>query len=176
MKRVVKASVTKGQKALDLNIDITYIDESAYSYETNQIAASSDFKNASEFWEFIENVAAILDARDFNIVDHHKTDRKNSLSYYFSFYPVDEDGNMLDEYLINFRISTHYIKGLYSKSRNHYNKLAKENKPEGKKFQKYRIKEIIVGKYQYTSYGETLRQIEDICDELMNSNYDAMFN
>ena len=94
--------------------------------EELQVASAKCFSNmnkyqvANEFHMFALNVSNYISDHDFIIEDEHQSNRDGSLSYYITFYPTDEDGNVRDKYLIFLRLSDHDIKGLSSRSKNYH--------------------------------------------------------
>lgn len=63
-----------------------------------------------KFDEFVENVMGYIFQRDFIIETKYESNRDGFVSYYATFYPTDEDGNVRDKYLVFFRLSDHKIR------------------------------------------------------------------
>lgn len=109
-----------------------------------------------------------LEFYDFEIVDNHASNRKESASYYVSFYPVKEDGSKLNKYMINFRISDHDIPNLGQRSRRYYQNLADKHKRTSGKHQKFRLYSIIVNDQTFKTYEDALDYIEKLCENLIS--------
>ena len=115
---------------------------------------------------FIDNVVSYIEYLDFEVIDNHSSNRASSYSHYTSFYPVDREGNLKGEYLINFRISDHVVNHLKKKSRYYYQNLAKRNKrSEGEK-QKFRLVAVTVNNETFETYEQALSYIEKQLENL----------
>lgn len=115
---------------------------------------------------FIDNVISYLEYLDFEIIDDHSSNRSSSYSHYTAFYPVDREGNLKSEHLINFRISDHIVPHLKSKSRHYYQNLANRNKrSEGSK-QKFRLISVTVNDETFETYEQALSYIEKQLENL----------
>lgn len=168
MKRVIRAS------AFDEIINITayFVPE---GYSANDLAASTivpihkgrqlDEQAMAQWNNFIDNVLATLDYYDFDVVDNHKSNHESSASYYISFYPTDSKGKTISKYLINFRISDHFIPNLNKKSTGYYRKLAQNNsRTEGK--QRWKLEALIVNDRTFESYDDALDYLDTIFSKL----------
>lgn len=168
MKRVIRAS------AFDEIINITayFVPE---GYASNDLAASTivpihkgrllDEQAMAQWNNFIDNVLATLDYYDFDVVDNHKSNHEGSASYYVSFYPTDSKGKTISKYLINFRISDHFIPNLNKKSTGYYRKLAQNNsRTEGK--QRWKLEALIVNDRTFDSYDDALDYLDTTFSKL----------
>lgn len=127
-----------------------------------------------EFEEFVENVMGYIFQRDFIIEDEHESNRKGSLSYYAAFYPTDSDGNVMDKYLVFFRLSDHKScsdkKGKIRR-RNYHRAVANDFKRSDDKNQKWRFRDIVIGSGKYPSYNKALDVIADMLDDMQDGSY-----
>lgn len=168
MKRIIRAS------AFDEIINITayFVPE---GYSVNDLAASTivpihkgrllDEQAMAQWNNFIDNVLATLDYYDFDVVDNHKSNHEGSASYYISFYPTDSKGKIISKYLINFRISDHFIPNLNKKSIGYYRKLAQKNsRTEGK--QRWKLESLIVNDRTFESYDDALDYLDSVFSKL----------
>lgn len=132
------------------------------------------FKESEEFHrfeEFLINVLGVLDVNDFIIEDHHWSNRRNSLSYYISFYPTDAEGNVLDKYIINLRISTHWIKDSYNRYLQYNKSVAKKYKRSSGRYQKFLFKSVVVRGNEMPDYAQAVEYLYSIADKLSEGNY-----
>lgn len=64
----------------------------------------------SELNDLIDSVVTVLNKHKFDVKQGHQS--KDGYTYYIPFYPIMSTGEHLDEFLIVFRISDHFNKGL----------------------------------------------------------------
>lgn len=165
-----------------INIDLNYEEVEDEYYKDKLVAYSvyaSRKKNNSlflkedgqvEFNTFVDNVLGIITSSDFDIVKTESSNRKNSLSYYISFYPVDNDGNELTKYLIHLRISSHFddnTEEKREKRRKYYYNLSQEYKKSDKNKQYYRFLDVVINKKtKLNSPDKALDFVEYLCEQL----------
>ena len=102
---------------------------------------------------------------NFDVVDNHKSTHEGTASYYVSFYPTDSKGKTISKYLINFRISDHFIPNLNKKSTGYYRKLAQNNsRTEGK--QRWKLEALIVNDRTFDSYDDALDYLDTTFSKL----------
>ena len=134
------------------------------------VAASEswlDSRSKADWRNFIDNVLSILHQHQFETVDQHKSNRKHSLSYYISFYPVDLQGKLLPKHLVNFRLSDHDLPNLDRRSHIYYERLAELNRRDfSNSYQRYRLYSIIVNEEEFLYYRDALDYVEELCDQL----------
>lgn len=170
MKRMIKASCSNNV----INITAYFVPEE-YSVNDIDLAASTivpihegyqlDEQAMSQWNNFIDNVLATLDYYDFDVVDNHKSNYEGSASYYISFYPTDSKGQIISKYLINFRISDHFIPNLNKKSTRYYRNFAQKNsRTEGK--QRWKLEALIVNDKTFDSYDDALDYLDTIFSRL----------
>lgn len=169
MKRVIRASTFDEI----INITAYFVPE---GYSANDLAASTivpihnkrcqlDEQAMAQWNNFIDNVLATLDYYDFDVVDNHKSNHEGSASYYISFYPTNSKGKIISKYLINFRISDHFIPNLNKKSTGYYRKLAQNNsRTEGK--QRWKLEALIVNDRTFESYDDALDYLDTTFSKL----------
>ena len=158
-------------------IDVIYT-EMSEEFEL-QIAASTSSKLnftkehlQSRFQTFALNVSNYISDYDFVIEDEHPSDRGGSLSYYITFYPTDNDGNIRDKYLIFLRLSDHNLKGLSKRSRNYHKNTAKKFKRSDNSRQLYIFENIVVdGDKEFKSFASALNHINDMLDCMKDGSY-----
>ena len=167
--------ITQFQSDHIITIDVNYLrvdDE-----EELQIAAASDISDSipkEEFDEFVENVMGYIFQRDFIIEDEHGSNRDGSVSYYATFYPTDEDGNLRDKYLVFFRLSDHKSrsdKDSNLRRRNYHKAIAKKFKRSDDEFQEWRFRDIVIGSKAYPSYNKALDAIADMLNKMKHGSY-----
>jgi len=124
-----------------------------------------------EFEEFVENVMGYIFQRDFIIEDEHQSNRDGSLSYYITFYPTDEDGNVRDKYLIFLRLSDHDIKWLSSRSKNYHRDTANKFKRSQDKNQLYMFRNIVIDGEMFKGFASALDHVYDMCDKMKDGSY-----
>ena len=170
MKRMIKAFVSNNV----INITAYFVPEE-YSVNDTDLAASTivpihkghqlDEQAMAQWNNFIDNVLATLDYYDFDVVDNHKSNHEGSASYYISFYPIDSKGQTISKYLINFRISDHFVPNLNKKSTGYYRKLAQKNsRTEGK--QRWKLESLIVNDRTFESYDDALDYLDSVFSKL----------
>lgn len=170
MKKVIKSSLDIIPRDHIIEISVNYIANENYS----DIAASKqvlDGRAREEFQTFVENVLSILDQYDFIIEEHHESNRNNSLSHYITFYPTDEDGNILDKYIIFMRLSDHNIAGLRDKSKGYHKNMAKKHRRSDRKRQKYTFEKIIIRNRGFPSYFAAIDHLYDMFDSMEAGSY-----
>lgn len=141
------------------------------------VASASDITDSipkEEFDEFVENVMGYIFQRDFIIEDEHESNRNGSVSYYATFYPTDEDGNVRDKYLVFFRLSdhrSHSDNGSNLRRRNYHRAIAKKFKRSDDEFQEWRFRDIVIGSRAYPSYNKALDAIADMLNKMKHGTY-----
>lgn len=156
-------------------IDVIY---NEVQYEL-QIAASTSSKLQytkeqlrSRFQTFTLNVSNYISDYDFVIEDEHPSNRDGSLSYYITFYPTDDDGNIRDKYLIFLRLSDYSIKGLSKRSRNYHKNTAKKFKHSDYDRQLYLFENIVVDRNkEFKSFTSALAHIDNILVSMKEGSY-----
>lgn len=124
-----------------------------------------------KFTTFSLNVLNYISDRDFIIEDNHPSNRDGSLSYYITFYPKDEDGNIRDKFLIFLRLSDHSINNLSKRSRNYHKRTAAQFKRSDDKTQKYMFENIVVDGIKCKGFASALDKIYDILDDMEDGSY-----
>lgn len=171
MYRIVKAS-----SLLDIPrdhiifVDISYKENDSTQYDDIQIAASSKFDpptelQKEEFWSFVESVLGAVEQRNFVIEDKHKSNRQDSLSYYITFYPTDENDEILDKFCIFLRLSNHSIQHLNQKSRRYHQSQAKKFKRSDSKYQNFMSVNVSIDGKVWSNYGDAL---DYLCNKFDN--------
>ena len=157
-----------------LKIDVYVVSDKSYEVA----AASSSFnfdqildpQSKAQWNNFIDNLLAMIDQYEFELVDHHSSNRPDSLSHYISFYPVNEDGELLSRFMITARISDHDIPNLDQRSKMYYKNLANRNRRDfHSRNQRYRLYTIIVNNKTYSMYSEALDDIDKLFQEFAQS-------
>lgn len=145
--------------------------------EDLQVAAAKCFSNmnkhqvANKFHMFALNVSNYISDHEFIIEDEHQSNRDGSLSYYITFYPTDEDGNVRDKYLIFLRLSDHDIKGLSSRSKNYHRDTANKFKRSQDKNQLYMFENIVIDGEMFKGFASALDHVYDMCDRMKDGSY-----
>lgn len=127
-----------------------------------------------DFESFVEHVMGFIFQRDFIIKDEHESNRNGSCSYYATFYPVGDDGNVRDKYLIFFRLSDHKSRSDFDskmKRRNYHRAVADKFKRSEDRNQKWRFRDIVIGAERYPSYNKALDVIADMLDDMQDGTY-----
>lgn len=127
-----------------------------------------------DFESFVEHVMGFIFQRDFIIENEHESNRSGSVSYYATFYPTDEAGNIRDKYLVFFRSSDHKSKSDFDskmKRRNYHKSIAKKYKRSDDKNQQWRFRDIVIGTEAYPSYNKALDAIADMLNAMQDGTY-----
>lgn len=167
--------ITQFQPDRIITIDVNY--ERVYDENESLTAVSSDISDSipkEEFDEFVENVMGYIFQRDFIIEDEHERNRDGSVSYYATFYPTDEDGNVRDKYLAFFRLSDHKSRSDKDgklRRRNYHRAVARELKRSDDKHQEWIFRDIVIGTKAYPSYIKALDAIADMLDDMQDGTY-----
>lgn len=135
---------------------------------SNNFASSQAYL---DFESFIVELLGDLDTLEFEVVDHHWSSRKNSLSYYIHFYPTDLDGFLLDKFMICMRISNHYEKDSYEKTNNYNFAVAQTHKKTQNKKQRFIFRDIIIDGKRFKDYFSAREYLYKMFEKLQNGNY-----
>lgn len=178
MKRFIKSSFDKNDRVLRLEIIVEYeFEEAEEQLAASTIFSINDKRNKSnnptmiEFHEFLVNIFGILESYDFVVKEHHWSDRKNSKSYYFNFYPTDESKNIRTEFFITLRISDYDIANMWKQSIAYRKQMAKQYSMSPSR-QKTRFKQVIINNKTWSNYHGALLYIDDVCDRLEHGDYE----
>lgn len=173
MKRYIKDS--KNESINEIIIDVQYL----YLYEA--IAASKEHINSRieirEFRDFVNSVNGSLHQRNFIVEDAHRSDRdeKYSLSYYISFYLVDENKEIIDKFIIHLRLSNHDIEDFDERSRKYHQTMAERYKRSNNRYQMYRAINIVVdtkeNSSEFNSYGSALEYLNNLFDSMEEGTF-----
>ena len=178
MKRLIKSSVTDFPNDSILTsvpkdhvivIDVSY----QFDDKSIDIAASTDMNEIAktEFQSFVINIVGALDQYEFDIVDKHRTNRKGSLSYYISFYPKDENGQIQDKYIVFFGLSTHDIPDLEAKSRRYHENMAEKHKRSNERIQPYDFVNIVIDGKIFSTYSAAVGHVYDLIESMYTGKY-----
>lgn len=142
-----------------------------------QIAAAKYLNNmnkyqvADKFNMFALNVSNYISDYDFIIEDEHRSNREGSLSYYITFYPTDEDGNVRDKYLIFFRLSDHDIQKLSDRSRKYHRRTAEKLKRSQDEKQLYSFENIVIDGKKFKGFISALEYVDSILKQMKDGSY-----
>lgn len=162
---------------IEIVINYSVISESLDIAASKIVGKSSssldeDFESLKErFHTFALNVSNYVTDHDFIIEDEHPSNRNNSLSYYITFYPTDEDGNVRDKHLIFLRLSDHNINNLSDRSRKYHKNTANKFKRSQDKNQRYIFENIVVNGHTCKTFASALDTIYDILDDMQDGSY-----
>ena len=141
---------------------VVYIDPSL----PQEIAAvelhhpSSKFKLTDEelqiYEDFVESMISPMQARGFKIIKEYQSNK--SYAYYIDFYPVDKQGNLLDEIHVVFRIADHDLSH------------GRQGAVSSERF----IKSFTINNLSYDKMLPFIKRIGIICDHLQEGDYDEL--
>lgn len=160
---------------IEIIVNYSEIEESfeiaASNDKTPKIKTYSKEELKNKFNTFSLNVLNYIHDRGFIIEDNHPSNRNGSLSYYITFYPTDEDGNIKDKFLIFLRLSDHNINNLNKRSLNYHKRTAAQFKRSNDKTQKYMFENIVVDGVQCKGFASALDRVYDILDDMEDGSY-----
>lgn len=167
--------ITQFQSDHIITIDV-YYEKMDGAGEIPIAAASGMYYDTvkEDFDSFVEHVMGFIFQRDFIIENEHASNRNGPVSYYATFYPTDEDGNVRDKYLIFFRLSDHKSRSDKDgklRRRNYHRAVAKEFKRSDDKHQEWRFRDIVIGSKEYPSYNKALDAIADMLNAMEDGTY-----
>lgn len=151
-----------------------YITVSVYKVEADSIAATEYLKHLDTIPEsrriseeeleklndVISSVISVLHVNEFDVLPGHQS--ADGYTWYAPFYPVLNTGEELNEYLIVFRLSNHYNKGISEESSVIDTKVMKI------------IKSFTLGSSEYPTVVALLRAVKDTCNDIKYAGYDAI--
>lgn len=167
--------ITQFQSDHIITIDVNFAEVA--NSEVLKIAASKHLSNLNKyqvedkFRTFSMNVLNYIDDRNFIIEEHHASNRAGSLSYYITFYPTDEAGNVRDKYLIFLRLSDHNIKDLSKKSMKYHRDTAKKFKRSSDENQLYSFENIVIDGKRFKGFMSALEYIHSLLEQMEDGSY-----
>ena len=145
---------------LELNQDYKQIAAGKYINRVENISKQFqlDDDQIQAYDDFISSIVTVLNGAGFEIIAGYQSDV--SYSYYIAFYPTDTNGNRLDAFEIEFRISDHINRGLSESS-----VTTSKNRI---------FKSFIIGGERYPSTASIMIAVAEICVKLKSGNYDVL--
>lgn len=118
------------------------------------------------YYDFIADALALFDVHDFEILEEHES--PYSKSYYMSFVKKEDLESADYKYILFVRISDHDNRKSTAKAKkDFYSREAERLKrPQIKRRQTWKLKEITVNKTRYATYEEALEDIENRINNL----------
>lgn len=176
MKIYIRSSEIKSlpeEYVIDVNYEVPF-DESVVASSSeikpvNLPDGSYDEQALADYDAFIDNIYASLCHR-FEVVDVEESPMSKT-SWYFWIYGKDANGNIATKFLVRLRISDHRYSERHSgkAERTYVDKKAQEYKqPASKKYQKWKLKNIIVNGQEYSTYWDAENAIDDEMEKLSN--------
>ena len=153
-----------------------YITISIWKVDSERIAAEQYLKHLStiprsrkisdeelqELNDLIMSVMTIFKVNKFKVLPGKQS--SDGYTWYAPFYPVLDTGELLDEYVISFRISNHWNKGITEGTDDvvvDYDKLTI-------------IKSFTLGSDEYPNTVSIMRAVKEICTNLKYAGYDSI--
>lgn len=184
----MKIVATKNDKLKMYTIDVSinYIE-----YVSNKITASeveSEVEDLDIKWnDFLDSIIGKIEIRNFEIIDEHESNRKNSKSYYILFYPRTSKGELRTDFLIQLRISDHKHKKEKTKKLEEEKKIKRTNYGEALKkaymedvkndeAPTFETQSVIVGTKKFPDTATALSYMEYLCKALTNKNNKSLEN
>ena len=119
---------------------------------------SSRFKLTDDelqiYEDFVDSMLSPITAHGFKIVKDYQSSK--SYAYYIDFYPVDKEGNLLDEVHVIFRMAEHELKHGLKSSDNRF------------------IKSFVINNITYDKMLPFQQRIDFICDRLQEGDYEVL--
>lgn len=116
---------------------------------------------------FIDNIYSCL-SYYFDIAEIEESP-KSQTSWYFWLYGKNKDGDIATKFLVRLRVSDHeYSEHHIKHSENQYvdYKAQELKRPQNKKVQKWKLREIIINGEHYSSYFEAEDEVEAEMEKL----------
>ena len=153
-----------------------YITVTIYKVESKKVAAEQYLQHLKtipesrkisdeelqELNDLIMSVMSVFKVNNFKILPGHQS--SDGYTWYAPFYPVLDTGELLDEYVVSFRISNHPNKGITEgtdESVLDYDKMTI-------------LKSFTLGTPEYPSIVSILRAVKDLCINIKYVGYDAI--